>query len=55
MKSAIVAVIIIALATPTYAQCSRFDELANLPFVENRPTAETAQALRDEFLLISTR
>ena len=34
---------------------SRFDKLANLPFVENRPTAETAQALRDEFLLSSTR
>jgi hypothetical protein len=27
---------------------SRFDELANLPFVENRPTTETAQALREE-------
>jgi hypothetical protein len=29
---------------------SRFDELANMPFVENRPTKETAQALRDELL-----
>jgi hypothetical protein len=29
---------------------SRFDELANMPFVENRPTKETAQALRDEVL-----
>jgi hypothetical protein len=29
---------------------SRFDELANLPFAENRPTKETAQALRDELL-----
>jgi hypothetical protein len=29
---------------------SRFDELANLPFVENRPTKETAQTLRDELL-----
>lgn len=29
---------------------SRFDELANLPFDENRPTSETAQILRDELL-----
>jgi hypothetical protein len=28
----------------------RFDELAKLPFAENRPTKETAQALRDELL-----
>jgi hypothetical protein len=28
----------------------RFDELANLPFTENRPTKETAQTLRDELL-----
>ena len=28
----------------------RFDELANLPFAENRPTKETAQTLRDELL-----
>jgi hypothetical protein len=27
---------------------SRFDDLANLPFSENRPTKETAQTLRDE-------
>jgi hypothetical protein len=32
------------------AQTSRFDELANLPFVEDRPTKETAQTLRDELL-----
>jgi hypothetical protein len=32
------------------AQASRFDELANLPFEENRPTVETAQTLRDELL-----
>ena len=25
-----------------------FDKLANLPFLENRPTKETAQALREE-------
>lgn len=29
---------------------SRFDELANLPFTENRPTPETTQALQDELL-----
>jgi len=29
---------------------SRFDELAQLPFQENRPTRQTAQALRDELL-----
>ena len=29
---------------------SRFDELANAPFKENRPTAETAKMLRDELL-----
>src|SRR5262245_6275636 len=29
---------------------SRFEELANLPFSENRPTAETAKILRDELL-----
>jgi hypothetical protein len=28
----------------------RFDELANLPFTENRPTKEIAQTLRDELL-----
>src|SRR6201989_3354085 len=32
------------------AQTSRFEELANLPFKENRPTAQTAQTLRDELL-----
>jgi hypothetical protein len=26
------------------------DELANMPFAENRPTQETAQALREELL-----
>jgi len=29
---------------------SSFDKLANLPFKNNRPTAETAQALKDELL-----
>jgi hypothetical protein len=32
------------------AQVARFEALSNLPFVENRPTAESAQTLRDELL-----
>ena len=32
------------------AQSSRFDELANLPFAEGRPTQQTTQTLRDELL-----
>ena len=39
-----------ALATQALAQETHFDELANLPFSENRPTKETAQTLRDELL-----
>src|SRR6186997_1426382 len=41
-----------SLASPSaaLAQKPRFDELANLPFKDNRPTAETAQTLRDELL-----
>jgi len=35
--------------SPAFA-ADRFDELANLPFEENRPTKETAQTLRDELL-----
>jgi len=38
------------LATQGLAQETRFDELANLPFAEGRPTKETAQTLRDELL-----
>jgi hypothetical protein len=43
----------IATAMPTgqaLADTTRFDTLANAPFVENRPTAETAQTLREELL-----
>ena len=36
--------------TTASADASRFDALANAPFVENRPTAETAQTLREELL-----
>lgn len=39
-----------AFATPALAQETSFDKLANLPFVEGRPTKETAQTLRDELL-----
>jgi hypothetical protein len=38
------------LAAQARAQETRFDQLANLPFAENRPTKETAQTLRDELL-----
>lgn len=39
------------LATNSQAEPNtRFDELANLPFEENRPTPETAKALADELL-----
>lgn len=47
-----VAVLALALGiahTTGFAQ-SRFDELADLPFENNRPTPETAQQLRDELL-----
>jgi hypothetical protein len=38
------------LASQALAQETHFDQLANLPFSENRPTNETAQTLRDELL-----
>jgi hypothetical protein len=38
------------LSSQALAQSTRFDQLANLPFKENRPTKETAQILRDELL-----
>src|SRR6516164_9763329 len=33
-----------------YSQSSNFDELANLPFEQNRPTQDTVQRLKDELL-----
>jgi hypothetical protein len=39
-----------ALGSPAFAQANRVDGLVNLPFAENRPTAATAQILRDELL-----
>jgi hypothetical protein len=41
------------VSMPVFAQDSRFDGLANLPFRENRPTPETAKTLRDELLFQS--
>jgi hypothetical protein len=48
----LIALLTASLAIPgaAFAQTSRFDELANLPFKENRPTEQTAQTLRDELL-----
>ena len=46
-------IITCALASITYlaqAQMSRFDALAETPFQENRPTAESAALLRDELI-----
>jgi hypothetical protein len=44
----LVALLFVSFRT-SHAQ-SRFNELANLPFRENRPTEETANTLRDELL-----
>src|SRR6188768_1580950 len=41
---------IFAVPAAAFSQTSRFDQLANLPFEENRPTKQTAQTLRDELL-----
>jgi len=41
---------LIVLATSVSEAQSRFDDLANLPFKENRPTPETAKTLREELL-----
>jgi len=38
------------LTKPALAQENHFNRLANLPFVEGRPTKETSQTLRDELL-----
>jgi hypothetical protein len=51
---ALIAAVLVGTLTFTtsvaQAQTSRFDDLANLPFAENRPTKATAQTLRDELL-----
>jgi hypothetical protein len=46
----LIALFTASLALPAFAQTSRFDDLAKLPFKENRPTKQTAQRLRDELL-----
>ncbi|WP_202980233.1 DUF1254 domain-containing protein [Marinobacter fonticola] len=38
------------LTCSAVAQTDRFDKLANLPMEHNRPTSETAEALKDELL-----
>ena len=49
--AALISVIATAMpATQALAETTRFDALANAPFVDNRPTAETAQTLREELL-----
>ena len=48
--TAVLVVLVAFGADKSHAQNSRFDELANAKFAENRPTAESAQMLRDELL-----
>src|SRR6185503_1798669 len=52
----LIALLTASLAIPgaAFAQTSRFDELANLPFAEGRPTKETAQKRRDAKTLVTT-
>ena len=52
-RNLLLAALVGALAfttTVALAETSRFDELANVTFKENRPTEKTAQMLRDELL-----
>ena len=42
-----VTLVIGATVSTAQAQTARFDQLANAPFEENRPTKETTQMLRD--------
>jgi hypothetical protein len=42
--------LVLGLGAASASAQSRFEELANLPFRENRPTEETANTLRDELL-----
>jgi len=44
------ALVLGAVGSPCLAQSTRFDELANAEFKENRPTPQTAATLRDELL-----
>jgi hypothetical protein len=52
MRSTLVATVstlaVVSTATLAFAQEPRFEALADLPFEQNRPTAETAETLRQE-------
>ncbi|HXY14774.1 MAG TPA: DUF1254 domain-containing protein [Terriglobales bacterium] len=48
LRFACVGIVVLTGISAAFAQTSRYDELANLPFSENRPTDQTAQTLRDE-------
>jgi hypothetical protein len=54
------ALLLAAVATPgrieaADAEMSRFDALANAPFEQNRPTADTRKALMDELAFQQAR
>lgn len=49
-KFLIPAVLLTTISAAAFAQSSRYDDLANAPFAENRPTSETAKLLKDELL-----
>jgi hypothetical protein len=42
--------LLLGIGCQAAAPQSRFDDLANIEFRENRPTSETTKALRDELL-----
>ena len=46
----VVLVAAIGSANCVVAQSNRYDDLANAPFSENRPTPETSKLLKDELL-----
>ena len=50
LAATLIGTLAITSILPAQAQTAHFDELANLPFAEGRPTKETAQTLRDELL-----
>lgn len=43
-------VLALGLTSPSFAQMTRWDELANLPFQQDYPTERTARLLTDELL-----
>jgi hypothetical protein len=40
----------LGMSTQMHSPVDRFDALANSPMIENRPTPETTQVLKDELL-----